>query len=310
MKHFKLTALFTLFLAAMFIFSACEETTTPSEPVKPKPQPPTNLRATSLSETQIKLMWDASTSEADTNFLNYILEITSSAGGPLAPIELDKANKPYTVTGLVEGNIYTFKLYAKFKNGNLSETASQVSWSPATRFTTNDNDEVIKVYESASDFGSGLDLFNPTSGKPRGLKVASGADWDLGLYTTGGKLIFGSASELDYNYTGTPLVTDISINYYDANSLDEIYDSEALNATKHTYQALAVDLESDITVVKGVAFIVRKMEPGNDKFTYAKVLIKKMNGQFLQGTADNRYVLVEISYQKTAGVPYAKKPVM
>lgn len=311
MKSFKLTSLFALIIAGMFLFTACEETTKPVDPVKPKPEAPKNLKATSLDASKIKLLWEASSSESDTLFLNYYLEITAVGGGaPLAPIEIDKNNKPFIVSGLNEGTVYTFKLFAKNKNGELSTNSTQVSWSPATRFIHNENDDPIQVFETASSFGSGLDLYNPATGKPRGLKVASGADWDLGLYTTGGVLQFGSASQLPYNYTGTPAPTDISINYFDAASLDEVYDSEALNATKHTYNPLVIDLNTDVTVTKGLVLLVRKMEPGNDKFTYAKVFIKKQNGQFLQGASDNRFLLIEVSYQKTAGVPYAKKPVM
>jgi hypothetical protein len=57
--------------------------------------------------------------------------------------------------------------------------------------------------------------------------------------------------------------------------------------------------------------ILRTKEDGENDWHYAKVSIKKNTntGGWLFGTAPNRYVEVEISYQTKAEVPYAKRPV-
>jgi hypothetical protein len=48
------------------------------------------------------------------------------------------------------------------------------------------------------------------------------------------------------------------------------------------------------------------MRQGQTNWNYAKVLVERGSGGFLQGTGNDRYIQMKISYQKTVGVPYAK----
>lgn len=291
--------LISLALISLF-FTACDETTTtPDEPV---PQPPTNLRATTLDSSTIKIAWNHSPSKDTSIFMGYVLEITP---GTFQPINISKDQNTYTIRNLNEGTIYTFKLYAKFTNGKESATPATVQWSPATRFTTNVNDQPIRIYEYASSFGSGLNIFDETGGKPKTLTVANKNKWNVGIDTRNNRLIFASADKITFG-TGTPEApAEIGDKYWETNSLNDIYDSQALNVGVN-FQSRELDLNQlDLDPEKGVAFILRIKRGTN--YYYAKILIKRAaSGELLQGVPDNRYIECEISYQKVANVPYAK----
>lgn len=266
------------------------------------PEPPVNLEATSLNSTSIKIKWDLAPSDKNnwSAFKDYQLYVTPP---PTNPVTIAKGVNVYTATGLTEGTVYTFTLKARYTNNKESTTGAIIQWSPATRFVTTDNGEPIKVYETASSLGSGLQLYNAAGNAPSVVTVANGGQWNLGLDTrTSGKLIFGPAKAIDYNYSSTPQTTEMNVdNFFDVLSLDEVFDSQALDAG--TLREETLDLNSQ-NATNGFVFIVRAQN--GSKWNYAKVHIKKVGGVILQGTAPNRYIECNISYQMTAGVPYAK----
>jgi hypothetical protein len=152
-------------------------------------------------------------------------------------------------------------------------------------------------------------MFDPTGGAPKVRTVANGDDWDLGLDTRNSKIIFGSATQIDYGYTGTPKPTQIfGEKYFEAQSLNDLFDSQAMNAGGN--DAKYVEKTFDITSVassNNLIFYVRKIN-SSGKYNYAKVMILKnpSGAGYMQGPTSNRYIELQISYQKTADVPYAK----
>lgn len=293
----KLSLYLTALLFAAFVFWACEETTTnPDDTTKPKPEAPTKLMATSKNATSVILKWTPSTSETNTLFAGYVLKVTG--GNTMAPISIAKGQTTYTVAGLEEGIEYTFSLQAKYTNDELS-TAATIKWSPASRFELNENDAEIRLYESASNFGSGVQLYGSNK-KPVTLKVADGARWTLGLSTKTG-IVLGSPKELDYTYGTTPTAaTEIADIITGINSLDEIFDSQALSAKSFASKTI------DLTKFNGnIAFALRYKQAGKTDWNYAKVLVKYGANSFLQGTSGNRYVAIIVSHQEKTGVPYA-----
>jgi len=294
MKKFRILTIAVIF--ATFLFNACEETTTPTGPIG-APNAPTSMMATSKNATSVNLKWTASTSESTADFCCYVLNVTG--GAAVAPIQVTKGQATYTVQGLEEGTVYTFSLKAKNTDGSLSSAAT-INWSPATRFEKNENDAPIKIYESLSDFGSGLVVYDKDSKAPRSAKVADSKYWTLGLYTKDGKVLLGSPSLLDYTFGTTPGVTEIADVITGITSLDDIYDSQAL--TSKTFAAKTIDLTK---YNSNIAFVIRYKLEGSTEYNYAKVFVKYVNGSFLQGTAANRYVEFILSFQTKAGVPYA-----
>ena len=293
----KLRTLFALLISLTMIFAACDETTSPEEP-KPKPDAPSNMRATSIDHQTISLRWDLSASESNTLFRRYVLTIEP---GVFAPIYFDKGVNNAEVDNLTEGTVYTFTLKAEYTNGEVSTSSATVQWSPATRFTLNAFDNDIKVYEAASSFGSGLDLFDKDNGGPATWTVGAAAKWNLALDTRSSALILASPKLVDYNYTGVPPTVHIAETVIESEDLNQVYDSQALNAKNFAERSINLKNYN-----KSIVLIVRLIEPGETEFTYAKVLVKYVSGGFLQGTTPNRFVQFYISYQKTPGVPYAK----
>lgn len=299
----KLRNLFIVLFAAIFAFSACEDDS--DNPIIPteKPQPPTNLQATSKSATSVLLRWTPSTSETNTDFDKYVLTITGGTN-PIAPFEFPAGTASVEVSGLDEGTIYTFSISTRFYDGTLSETSAQIQWSPATRFTRNQNNEPIRIYETDSDFGSGLVIYDPVGEGPKNATVVNGAQWNLGLDTRNGVLKLASARLLEYNWGTEPvIITEIANDYYFADNLDDVFDSQALDAKNFAERSIDLSVLNSNFVI-----VVRYKQPGNNSYNYAKILVKYNNGTFLQGTPDNRYVEFEISYQMVPGVPYAKTP--
>ncbi len=299
--------------AVLFLVSCEEDVVGPDPGDKPKPSPASNLQATSLNATTILLTYEISPSETNTLFKDYLLT-WKEANGPTAGEEkvILKGTNPFEVTNLTEGKVYEFTLVARFTNDQVSSAIS-VKWSPATRFVETVNSSPIRAYETASDLGSGIQMFYANEEGPRVRKVANGKDWDFGIRTSDNKIEIGSATKLAYNYPAgqKPEATFFFKDYFLAESLDKVFDSKAMNDNlsrpDSTYKEITFDLTKE-TDPKNVVFYVRKYQPGQTRYNYAKIMMKRPagGGSFLQGTSPNRYIEFEISYQKTVDVPYAK----
>ncbi len=293
MKKFNITASLMLLVFALFLGSCSDNTT---NPVDTKPATVKGLKATSLDSTTIRLLW----TEPTDSYTGYTLDITP---GSIPQKTLAKGVTTTDVSGLIEGTVYTFKL--KAVNGTASSDSVTILWSPATRFINNINDAVIWVYESSSTLGSGLQFYNTAGNAPKVLTVGSGSNWNFGLFTKKKDSVeVGSPSAFTYTYGGTPKITEICTNYFETNDLNSVFDSQALNADPAKFYEMSVNLD-ELKTTSGVVLICRTKENGSD-WNYAKVLIKKTGGAFLQGTDPNRYIEVQVSYQKVVNKPYAK----
>jgi hypothetical protein len=295
---------FASFFLALLLFVSCEESTT-TEPT-PTVTGPDSMKATSIDSATVRLRWKLSPDESKTYFKDYVLYISP---GAFSPKIISKGTNTIDIKGLTDGTIYTFELRARNTEDKESIGSAKIQWSPAFRFTTNINDEPIRVYETASSFGSGLQLYDPTNGKPKTLKVASGEFWNLGLYTKSGEVSLYSANYIAnnnlYNFPKAPTwTTEISEDVFLTNTLDNVFDSQALSARKFSTNYY-IDL-TEPSFQNGIVIIVRTKAPNATDWNYAKVLIKPGANGLLQGTPDNRYIECVISYQKKAGVPYAK----
>ncbi len=303
MKLNKLSAIFALFLVFGLFMSSCNDTTNnPTDPVVKYPKAPTNIQATSIDKETVSLKWTASVSETETDFKDYILYID----GVKQVTPIAKGVTTFTQNELDKEKEYTFAIRARYNNDTVSTDKAEIKWAPANRFVNNINDEPIKVYITASDLGSGLDIFDATGLAPKALKVANIANWTFGIDTrTANVLKFGPASSLSYTPSGSLRTVDLCPVPEYAADLSELYDSEALNKISRTFGANFVNLNSLTTQVpagKHPIFILRETRADG----YAKVLVKYVGGSFLQGTGDNQYIECVVSYQATPNLPYAK----
>ncbi len=269
-----------------------------------KPDPITELKATSIDNSTVALHWALSISEGDENFIGYELVVAPQEGDIWEPIVIQSGTNHYEVDNLTQGDTYTFTIYAIMTMGQeeVPSEGAEIQWSPASRFTEPENDIEIYMYESTSSLGSGLDLCND-DGYPETLTVGGGEEWDIGLYTFDGSVTVGSAAQILAEYSsfdGTAKSVEIGDAYFDAASLDDVMLSEGLDQ-EFEFAERTFDL-SQLDVNNNVVFVLRTNYP---EWNYAKVMIKQIGGSFIQGSGDNQYLVCEVSYQKGKGVPYA-----
>jgi hypothetical protein len=306
MNMIKRFSLLAALVAVMFAFNACEEDSTgPSE--DETPGAPINLMATSANETTVHLMWNEPGDLNADLFQNYtVTYYPQGTGSENAPeMDADAAGVAFPVENLDTDKVYTFEVVTNYTNGETS-TVTSIDWAPAMRFDMV-SAETIKVYAHTSSFGSGLKLYDDLFMEPELMTVAGIADWNLALDTkTTGEVNFGSASVTTYTGAATATMSaEISSVLYPADGLNDRFESESLDSQTFTQTV------EDLAVVSsgqkaGVVMYARV--PNGDDYNYAKLFIKgNGNGGFLQGTGDDQYIEVTISYQANANFPYAKK---
>ncbi len=261
----------------------------------PPPAPPSGLLATATSSTEIRLQWTASPDAGNSNFDKY--ELAYEPGGSSQPIAIGKEKTSYTVGELTAGTVYTFTLRARTTTGKASSDAS-ISWAPA-RISP-----VIRLYGSKSTMGAGVD-FEDNTGQIRVLTIADGGDWDLAFDDSEPmQPAIGSPAQtiyVDNSFTfpngALARRTYVSTNRYsDITNLEDMGDPSPLFVDK-------IEQLQIINSNKGFAFVVQT-EEGN----YAKVLVLAKNGKVIQGSGNDTYIEVQISYQPTPNVPYAIIP--
>jgi hypothetical protein len=217
----------------------------------------------------------------------------------------------YTVNNLTAGKAYTFSVYAV--RGGAASTASSIEWSGALRYPNAST--TLRMYESNSNLGSGLTL-DPSLGGPLNVKVGTSNPnperVQLAIYTKNADpnvFSIGAANAFDEYKQGAANAFDqntyISTSSYPALSLSDWYSAASIaGAIPTDGNVRAFDLPNAQTGQMGQGFYVRTGTTAN--YHYARVFVKNNGGKLLQGTAPDRYVELEISYQQTANIPYAK----
>lgn len=270
--------------------------------VQAQPAAVTDLMATSKDASTVLLKWTASTSASDADFKGYTVKVLDEGGNELS--SNDVTTTAYEATGLTAGTKYTFQVYATYAAGGMS-TVTEIMWSPALRFGATTK---IKMYEYASDKGSSIDLFESGEAMPVTVTATNVDKASFALNTKDGALEFQVGSAISIG-SKTPQTTEMSAYIvYPVTTLEEVFDSQALSDDAFEWSSTYADLTSDVGTTGNAVCYIRTKEPDTPTmWTYAKVmLVRSDGGEFLQGTAPDRYVECEISFQKVAGVPYAK----
>lgn len=309
MKHWLNINMLMIALAATAVIG-CETTTEPTEPPLPAPKAPTALAAKSISETSIGLIWETVTGDTvvPTGFL-----VEYNAVGSTTKLTLPVAGataRTATLTALTEGTIYEVVVYAV--NDTVKSPASaKVQWAPARRGVG-----VYRLYSSANaSQGSGLGIFRAV-GAPAVLTVSSGGEWDLCFDDKDSdNPKIGSPGQSayvdnDYLFPNKQSAKTVYINdvvYTNVTSLDDIYESTALTIPASNGERM-FPINALPASQAGIAFVMGTRDEADQKYNFAKVLLKKQNtGGYIQGSGSSSYVEVEISYQTVKDVPYAVK---
>jgi hypothetical protein len=266
----------------------------------------TNLKAVSLSATSVGLQWTASTGAT-----SYLVSWKGQTAGDSASVTVTATTTPVTVT---TGQAYVFTVQAVNTDGTSAGTT--VTWAPADRFTSDAaTSTTIRIYEKASTNGSGL-VLDPALGGPKNISViptSTAGSVQLAIFAAPGGSTFsiGPAFAFDEYKNGglNNFYSDITVSRttFIAPSLDTWYSNTSIEnelVSADSGSTVAYTLSNSVSGSNGQGFFVRTGVAG--AYHYARVFVKNVGGQLLQGTAGNRFVELEISYQKTAGIPYAK----
>lgn len=300
-----------LAVAAMaFMATGCNENTVDPDPNPGgAPTPASNVQASSIGASQVALSWTAST---DTGTITYLVSWAPTTGGVASDSSSATVTSgtTYTATGLATNKTYMF--YVRASRSGLHSTAATVTWAGAVRYNTEQGSSTtIRMYERASSSGSGLTLDPPTG--PKNVSVGTSNTTpnsvQLAVYTTDGD---PDNFEIGPAYAFTE--------YRNANKFDQrvfvstlSYPSTSLSTWYSTSDIQSqIPNDGNIRAFKlpvaqatnGQGFYVRTGDAGN--YHYARVFVKNIGGRLMQGSAPNRYVELEVSYQTNANVAYAK----
>ncbi len=299
-----------LSIVAIVTIGCDSAVTDPTDTPLPAPKAPAGLAAKSVNQTSVGLMWTLSTSDTVTP-TGFVVEY-KAVGGTIAmsvPVS-GSATRMATVTGLTEGVIYEFVVYAK--NDTVRSLASpKVQWAPARRA-----ESTFKLYSSSSSSeGSGLAIFR-AAGVPAVLKIANGGEWDICFDDKeAGNPKIGSPGQsryvdADYKFPNGQLSKTVYFYnkpYTNVTSLDDIYESAPLTLPTENGEVM-FPINALPNSTGGIAFVMGTRDEADKKYNFAKVLLKKQaGGDYIQGTGASSYVEVTVSYQTVKDVPYAVK---
>jgi len=266
------------------------------------PTPASGVQAVSLSASSVGLKWLAST---DSGAITYRVSWIASDGTDSNSAS-GIASTSYTANSLSASKAYTFYVYAV--RSSVASTAATINWAGAQRYGST---TTIRMYETDASAGSGL-ILDPSKGGPANISVKANpaSNVQLAIYTNGpdpNTFSVGPAYAFtEYRQADAfDQTVYISDSTYPAQSLNEWYGVNSIETKiSSNGNVRAFELPVSQTGGAGQGFYVRTGTSGN--YHYARIFIKNNGGKLLQGSAPSRYVEMEISYQQTANVPYAK----
>lgn len=288
MKFFRFLAVSCTALCLTLLW-ACDPSTGPAVTL---PAAVDSLQATSVNQTTVRIRWSAPLNRDGVT--GYRVTVLPAQDGATPIGSFDAANTIADITGLTAGTVYIFRVQSR--SADTVSVARDIRWSPAVRVTMMQGGP-IRIYETASGFGSGLRI---QGGVAQNLTVANGNQWDLGIQTRTANLIIGSPGFLEYSGITSPRATRTGDNVFTGiDSLNQVFDTQVQMGTPGVFTVPP-------TVNKGFVFAFQTVE-GN----FGKIFVKASpTGAILQGISPNRYIEVEISYQPVANVPYAIAPTL
>lgn len=309
MKIRHLLASGTAVLMLGLLAVGCNEN--PDGPTNPATAPtaPTNAQAVSLSATSVSVKWAAST---DTGTITYRVRKASTSGADTSTLD-NLTGTSATFNGLTAAE-YTFTIVA-VRGGEASSSIS-VKWAPAERYAT----ATLRLYEKRSSNPSGFSI-DAEPGGPQSVSLAASRPGkaQLAVYildstsNTTSEVIVGPVYSFpEYAVSGSLNLAKIDTAVYISptdfvvSSLDTWYSKDPIDAVitaTSTTNTSAYSLTGgNLNASRG--FFVRTGLAGN--YHYARVFIKATGGKVVQGSFPDRYIEVEISYQNTPNLPYAK----
>lgn len=303
MKTYLLKTL-ALALVVSIAFTACDEDDDNPITSDPDVAAPTNLMAAS-DDGAVVLSWTPSVDESADNFGSYdivVLNLATNETG--TPISAGKGVSSAVINGLTNGVRYQFTMRSVTTLGNQSSDFATIEWSPAVRQTTDNNGLPIKVYATTStNFNSAIDLYND-NGEAEVIPQAGQTFKDRGdlyVYASSANSTLSIISPAEANNQG--LETQFSnATPVDVDDLDNQLASEPPAGSTYTQK----DITLDNGGVNSGRIYWGRLVRGTDYF-YFRMLIKKgTNGKLVQGTGNDRFIEMNVSFQNAPNNPFAK----
>ncbi len=315
MKLLKLSAYFILMAVMAMTFVSCEDDDDGGDPiVNSAPEAVTNMVATSNGSGTITMAFVESADKDAVGFAGYQMTLTNENGdtiqftGGVNYLAIPTGNNSATVSGLSEGEIYTFSVtcaieYPADEDNNVAaETktseAVTVRWSPASRIIEDIDGAEIKMYGFNSQFGSGIAI---DDGDVYNVSVGAAESWLMAFCNKDGALTFGSAATSCYTPDN---VGDCQLELlgYGA-SLDDYLKSESLDTENYKSNSWPL---SDLTGEGNPIFAFRVQNVQNT-VNYGKIMLVKNGDSYVYDAGtDDEYIMAIISYQNKTDVPYAE----
>jgi len=286
------------------ILVGCDSSDDPAAPPATTIAGPTNLRAYSASETSVGLAWVASADENSSSVLNpaYTIRVKDSAGANiLQTVTAVKGQTSLIVSGLTEGAVYRFVAKTNVASGAVTNDSVTVRWAPAKRREGEGTSTTpIQVFETASSFPSGLDVFNTTSNGPVTYSITGANNSLVDLYVatdaSSQDLLVRSAS---LSTIGTPKTTFFSTVTHNA---DDLNDPQVAPPDASTFSTLEVRISGAATGATTGKILWGRTQENN----YFRILVERNGASLFFGSSPDRFLKAKISYQSVPGVIYAR----
>lgn len=285
------------------ILVGCDSSDDPSAPVATTIAGPTNLRAFSASETSVGLAWVASTDESSADVLNpaYTIRVKDSSGtNVLQTVTAVKGQTSLTVSGLTEGTVYRFVAKTNVATGAVTNDSVTVRWAPAKRRET-EGSAPIQVFETASSFPSGLDVFNTSANGPVTYSISGPNNILVDLYvardSSSQDLLIRSASL-------SSVISPAKITFFSTvtHNADDLNNPQAAPPDAATFSTLEIRISGAASGATTGKILWGRTQENN----YFRMLVVRNAGSLVFGSSPDRFLTVKISYQSVPGVIYAR----
>lgn len=260
------------------------------------------LQAYSADSNSVGLAWTG-TAAINTGYMADHEVVARSGSQTLQTSHFPNSATSALVQGLLEGSIYIFEITVRANDTSPYQNSLPVSlsWSPARRFTAEaGTGALLQLYESDSPGNQhAVRCYSDSAGGPTLLSLAS-PDYpamDMCLFSTPAGLILRSGALYAQTPTGrnTKFSERLPVN---ASSLDNPQPSAP---GLETYTLSAVNIPP--TTTSGIIFFARTED---DHYLRILVLRGARDG-LIEGTAPNRFITVQISYQSVPGIHFAHR---
>ena len=289
----------TLAAVAGFFFSSCTSTTAPGTTIGA----PTNLMALSKSSTSISIEWVRASGDTAVDTV-----IFSDGTGASYATATSTTATSYTINGLSTNTVYTIWV------GSAGARSSSIQWMTAVRTTG------LKIYQFSSLNQSGLQLNVPggQAAVVSAVKANAGTmDFFLDDFQNNDSIL--SASQIAFE--GSEFLDGNGPTWrnsffdkhamYIPGGIDDYYSASDFtnqidSVNNPNLQGNEFDLPNDaVYATKGSAILLAETQDGN--FAKIEIVPDAATGMLYSGSGTDKYITVNVSYQPTAGKPYAAR---